>query len=429
MRGKKLVDDVMSHLILTLIGVFSLILTTPLYIRDFGQQGYSRLSIILSVCAFVMVSDYGIYLTASSRLVYVYRNHNYFSRSIWQQYARSTAIAFAVTTLILLLYFLHLTKTNPSLWKNFEFAWAILILFMGSAAMNLVQNALLIKFQVTDKFGRGMKVLACLRLMETAIQAMSLYFKMEFVSFAIVTSICKVISTVIVWVLANRSLGISASNSIIADDDQDSSLIKGSAGKAVFNFTNLLGLHGTMLIANLWITPQLLFPILIARMITSPVRYLSDSLIHGGLPRLTVHFRKLSESTLKEKRSSSRFNIALAVSGSFALICTTTLITGPFLWRYFSFGNSEYPQTLILVFLCSTYLDSIAAVIAMLGIARNQANAIQYAYLSSVVLALGVQYCFRNVWGWYSVPISLAIGDLIFVLFTVGGLARNRAAK
>lgn len=429
MRGKKLVDDVMSHLILTLIGLFSQILTAPLYIRDFGQQGYSRLSIILSVCAFVMVSDYGIYLTASSRLVYVYRNHNYFSRSIWQQYARSIAIAFAVTTLILLLYFLHLTKTNPSLWKNFEFAWAILILFMGSAAMNLVQNALLIKFQVTDKFGRGMKVLACLRLMETAIQAMSLYFKMEFVSFAIVTSICKVISTVIFWVLANRSLGISASNSIIADDDQDSSLIKGSAGKAVFNFTNLLGLHGTMLIASLWITPQLLFPILIARMITSPVRYLSDSLIHGGLPRLTVHFRKLSESTLKEKRSSSRFNIALAVSGSFALICTTTLITGPFLWRYFSFGNSEYPQTLILVFLCSTYLDSIAAVIAMLGIARNQANAIQYAYLSSVVLALGVQYCFRNVWGWYSVPISLAIGDLIFVLFTVGGLARNRAAK
>ena len=429
MRGKKLVDDVMSHLILTLVGVFSQILIAPLYIRDFGQQGYSRLSIILSVCAFVLVSDYGIYLTASSRLIHVYRNHSYFSRSIWQQYARSIAIAFAATTPILLLYFLHLTKTNPSLWRNFEFAWTILILFMGSAAMGLVQHALLIKFQVTDKFGRGMKVLAFLRLMEIAIQGMSLYFKMEFVSFAIVTCICRVISTVIFFVLANRSLGISASNPIFAVNDEDSSLIRGSSGKAVFNFTNLLGLHGTMLIASLWITPQLLFPILIARMITSPVRYLSDSLINGGLPRLTVHFRKLSESTLKEHRSSSRFNIALAVSGSFALICTITVITGPYLWRYLSFGNSEYPQTLILVFLCSTYLDSISAVIAMLGIARNQANAIQYAYLSSVVLALGVQYGLRNVLGGYSVPVSLAIGDLVFIVFVASGIAKERFSK
>lgn len=429
MRGKKLVDDVMSHLILTLVGVFSQILIAPLYIRDFGQQGYSRLSIILSVCAFVLVSDYGIYLTASSRLIHVYRNHSYFSRSIWQQYARSIAIAFAATTPILLLYFLHLTKTNPSLWRNFEFAWTILILFMGSAAMSLVQHALLIKFQVTDKFGLGLKVLAFLRLMEIAIQGMSLYFKMEFVSFAIVTSICRVISTVIFWSLSHRSLGISASDPIISVDDEDSSLIKGSVGKAVFNFTNLLGLHGTMLIASLWITPQLLFPILIARMITSPVRYLSDSLINGGLPRLTIYFRKRNESTLTVKGSSIRFNIALAVSGTFAFICTITLITAPFLWRYLSFGNSQYPQTLILVFLCSTYLDSISAVVAMLGIAKNQANAIQYAYLSSVVLALGVQYWLRNIWGGYSVPISLAIGDLIFLLFTVGGLVRNRAAK
>ena len=295
--------------------------------------------------------------------------------------------------------------------------------------MSLVQHALLIKFQVIDKFGLGLKVLAFLRLMEIAIQGMSLYFKMEFVSFAIVTSICRVISTVIFWSLSHRSLGISASDPIISVDDEDSSLIQGSVGRAVFNFTNLLGLHGTMLIASLWITPQLLFPILIARMITSPVRYLSDSLINGGLPRLTIYFRKRNESTLTVKGSSIRFNIALAVSGTFAFICTITLITAPFLWRYLSFGNSQYPQTLILVFLCSTYLDSISAVVAMLGIAKNQANAIQYAYLSSVVLALGVQYWLRNIWGGYSVPISLAIGDLIFLLFTVGGLVRNRAAK
>ena len=132
---------------------------------------------------------------------------------------------------------------------------------------------------------------------------------------------------------------------------------------------------------------------------------------------------------MKEHRSSSRFNIALAVSGSFALICTITVITGPYLWRYLSFGNSEYPQTLILVFLCSTYLDSISAVIAMLGIARNQANAIQYAYLSSVVLALGVQYGLRNVLGGYSVPVSLAIGDLVFIVFVASGIAKERFSK
>jgi uncharacterized membrane protein YadS len=92
------------------------------------------------------------------------------------------------------------------------------------------------------------------------------------------------------------------------------------------------------------------------------------------------------------------------------------LLMGPLLWNYFSYGNEEYPKMLILAFIFSTLLDSISAVIAMLGIARSQSDRIQYFFLASALISLGLQFMLRNLLGAYTVPLSLAIGDLIFIL-------------
>ena len=71
---------------------------------------------------------------------------------------------------------------------------------------------------------------------------------------------------------------------------------------------------------------------------------------------------------------------------------------------------------LILAFIFSTFLGSISAVIAMLGIARSQSDRIQYFFLVSTLISLGLQFMLRNLLGAYAVPLSLAIGDLIFIL-------------
>lgn len=429
MRGKKFVDNVMSHLILTLVGVFSQILIVPLYIRNFGQQGYSGMSIILSISAFVLVSDYGIYLTASSRLLQLYRDYNFYSLRVWSLYFKYVAIAFFAITFFLLLYFLHLTKSNPDLWQDFESAWVVLVLFIGSAATRLLQHAQLIKFQLIDRFGRGMKVLAFLHLMEVLMQGIALYFKFDLVSFAVLTFFFRVMSACIFWFLANRSLGTHVSGPVQTANEEDFSLLKDSTGKAVFNFTNLLSLHGTVLVASLWIAPHLLFPILISRMITSPVKYLSDSFINGGLPQITVYFRELGKLNAIREGKLRNLHLALMACSGFVLLCILTVMAGPSLWGYLSFGNSQFPKVLILAFLFSTCLDSISAVVAMLGIARDQKNAIQYAYLGSTVLALVLQYGFRSVLGGYSVPISLAIGDLVFIVFVASGITKERFTK
>jgi O-antigen/teichoic acid export membrane protein len=429
MRGKKFVDNVMSHLILSLVGVFSQILIVPLYIRDFGQQRYSGISIILSISAFVLISDYGIYLTTSSRLVQLYRDYNFYSLRVWNLYLRYVATAFAATTSILLLYFVHLTRSNPDLWQGFESAWVVLVLFIGSAATSLLQHAQLIKFQLIDQFGRGMKLLAFLRLMEVLIQGIALYFKINLVPFAIVTFLFRVMSACIFWFLANRSLGTHVSGPVQTVNEKDFSLLKDSTGKAVFNFTNLLSLHGTVLVTSLWIAPNLLFPILISRIITSPVKYLSDSFINGGLPQITTFFRELDKrKTIEDEKLGNSRLVLIACSG-FVLLCILIVMAGPSLWGYLSFVDSQYPRVLILAFLCSTCLDSLSAVVAMLGIARNQKNAIQYAYLGSTVLALVLQYGFRGVLGGYSVPVSLAIGDLVFIVFVAGGINKERFSK
>lgn len=416
MRTKRFADDVFSHLALTLIGVLSPLILTPLYIRDFGEKDYSRISIIFSLCAFVLVSDYGVHQAASAQLVKTFRAYNYFSINIWKQYSKIVIKTFIGIFITLFLYFIYLKESNPNFWYGLKLAWIIYIIFTGSTAMNLLQHALLIKFQLKDNFGRGLRYLAFLRLIEIVLQGIVLYFEIELVFFAIVTLIFKLVSTLIFWVLANQCLDTEKLVSLNEPSDKKISLIRDSVGKAIFNFTNLLSLHGTILIASLWITPNLLFTILIARMIASPFRLLADSVIHGGLPRLTVYFQRVNNLHLHNAFGLNRFKLILAGYSSLFLLIVSTLLMGPLLWKYFSYGNEEYPNMLILAFIFSTFLGSISAVIAMLGIARSQSDRIQYFFLVSTLISLGLQFMLRNLLGVYAVPLSLAIGDLIFIL-------------
>ena len=108
MRTKRFADDVFSHLVLTLIGVISPLILTPLYIRDFGEKDYSRISIIFSLCAFVLVSDYGVHQAASAQLVKTFRAYNYFSINIWKQYSKIVIKTFIGIFIILFLYFTYL---------------------------------------------------------------------------------------------------------------------------------------------------------------------------------------------------------------------------------------------------------------------------------------------------------------------------------
>jgi uncharacterized membrane protein YadS len=102
---------------------------------------------------------------------------------------------------------------------------------------------------------------------------------------------------------------------------------------------------------------------------------------------------------------------------------------GPLLWKFLSFGNARYPSALVLAFIFSTFLDSVSAVIAMLGIARSQSDKIQYFFLSSTLIALGLQFVLRNYLGAYAVPLSLAIGDLIFIFFILILFANKKVSK
>ena len=429
MKTKKFADDVFSHLALTLIGVLAPLILTPLYIRDFGEEDYSRISIIFSLCAFVLVSDYGVHQAASAQLAKTFRAYNYFSINIWKQYSKIVIKTFIAIFVALFLYFIYLKESNYNFWYGLELAWIIYIIFTGSTAMNLLQHALLIKFQLKNNFGGGLRYLAFLRFIEIVLQGIVLYFKIELVIFAIVTMVLKLVSTLIFWVLANHCSNNRKLVSLNVPSDKKISLLRDSVGKATFNFTNLLSLHGTMLIASLWITPSLLFSILIARMIASPFRLLADSLIHGGLPRLTVYFQRPNNAHLYSAFGLNRFKLILGSCSSLFFLIVLTLLMGPLLWKYFSYGNEEYPKMLILAFIFSTLLDSVSAVIAMLGIARSQSDRIQYFFLASTLISLGLQFMLRNLLGAYAVPLSLAIGDLIFILIILMRTVKRGVTK
>lgn len=429
MRVKGLANEVISHLLLTSVGVFSQLLIAPLYIRDFGQQGYSRISIILSLCAFALISDYGLYITASNRLVQIFKTEGYFALVLWRKYLRSVFLVFIVVAPILYLYFITSATKNPKLWEGLKHETIIFLLFLGAASTSLIQHSLLIKYQLIDNFGRGLRILAILRLAEVSILAICLYLKMNLVVFAIVTFFVRALSTAFIFMLTRRLLDVQKVKSQALVVGDGFILFRQSVPKALFNLANLLGLHGTMLVASLWIEPRLLFSMLIARMITSPVRFLSDSLINGGLPRLTNHFRKLGDRSEMVGKASNNFRVVVFACLGFIILFAGTSILGPILWRYLSLSHAGYPRVLILFFLVSTYLDAVSAVMAMLGIARHKDDRIQYVYFASTILALVLQYVMRYWWGVYSVPVSLLIGDLAFMLFAASRVSMGRISK
>lgn len=429
MLNRKFADDVFGHLVLTIIGVLSPVILTPLYIRNFGQEDYSRISIIFSLCAFVLVADYGLHQAASAHLIKIFRADNYFSINIWKQYSKIVIKTFVGIFILLLVYFIHLIETQPNFWFGLNFPVFIFIIFAGSTAMSLFHHALLIKFQIKDNFGRGLRILSLFRLSEIILQGIFLYFKIELVFFAILTIVFRLLSTLFFWVLANQSLNNETMNLVNESNHKKIPLIKDSVGKAIFNFANLLSLHGTILIASLWISPSILFSILIARMIASPFRILADSVIHGGLPRFTVYFQKLNNFQLRRVFISNRFILFLGSCTSLFLFIILTLFIGPLLWSYFSYGVGEFPRVLTLAFIFSTLLDSISAVIAMLGIASSQSDRIQYFFLASSLITLGLQIIFRNILGAYAIPISLVIGDLIFILIMYIFIAKKGVIK
>jgi O-antigen/teichoic acid export membrane protein len=429
MQGKKLSNDVLSHFILSSIGVLSQLMLVPLYIRAFGEQGYSRLSIIFSICAFVLVSDYGVYLAASSQIIKIYKDHKYFSLKIWNQYSKYVTIASTCIAPILFIFFLHSNESSPVLWQDLEFKWIIFIIFMASTAISLIQHALLIKFQLIDNFGLGLRYLAYLRIFEVTLHGIALYFKINLISFAILAIFIKSLNTFIFWIFTHQILKIKKPNLIYELNEKESFILKDVSGKATFNFTNLLGLHGNILIASLWITQDLLFYTLIARMITSPIRYLADSLINGGLPRLTTYFRELKNLPLHKERKPLNLIMITSLFTLFLFFCIGTLLISPLLWNLLSFGNHEYPQALVIAFLFSTSLDSAAAVISMLAIAQNKSNKIQYFYLFSVLISFGLQFGLRNILMEFAMPLSLAIGDLIFIFFVIIGNTTKRFVK
>ena len=252
---------------------------------------------------------------------------------------------------------------------------------------------------------------------------------MNLVTFAIITFLVKALSTAFFFLLTRPLLDVQNVNSQARAGGEDFILLRQSVPKALFNFSNLLGLHGTMLVASLWIEPRLLFSVLIARMIASPVRFLSDSLINGGLPRLTNHFRILNDRGEIAAKNSINFRLVVFGCLGFIPLFAGTTILGPVLWRYLSFSHAGYPRTLILIFLVSTYLDSVSAVMAMLGIARHKDDMIQYVYFASTILAMTLQYVMRYWEGVYSVPVSLIMGDLVFMLFAASRVSIRRISK
>lgn len=412
-------NDVVSHALVNIVGVSSQVILVPLYIRNFGENGYSFLAVIFSISAFILASDYGVYMSASAEINRIFRSNNYFSFTLWRDYSKYVIKTSGFLALILCLYFWYSSYNNRELWVYSELDSMIFIIFLISSSMSLVQHADLIKYQVREKFGKGLKTLATIRLVEASIQGLILYLGANLVLYTFTTFLLKLLATLLFSSLARRNLNFPKL------DEHEPAVFEKEFLKfrvifrnSVFHFANLLNLHGTILIASIWIQPNSLFLVLIARMITSPVRFFAESVIHGGLPRLTVYFA--SNARLNYQIRSVSIKSAL-ILGGFVLLVSFSLISiaiGPILWRYLSFGNIDYQMDLIMLFLVATFLDSISAILAMMGIAKNKGISIQLLFLGSTFFALLTQLIFQNFLDYFAIPIAIISGNLVFFLIS-----------
>lgn len=392
------------------------LLLVPLYISVFSTNDYGIWLLLTSYSSFVVLADFGL---STAVIVKMHKNppwDNPVNKQLWNEYKRVTRtisifICFGVLMLALYYYW-----TYGHDFHGWGFFLIITIFFLALSLQTLQQHNILYQYQLRDSYNQGMKVLFKLRIMEllTTYCALLLRFNM-------IALLMLIISLRQIFILVQKKVNhfAQSSSEIFSGENNQGALKdvwKPAIGNGLLSLSVVLGIHGSFAVAAAWASPTSLVTLGLARMLVSPIRLVSGSLAQGSLP----HLIGLNENSVTGKKPSN-FQLQYSM-GYLTIIIVTALVvftSSKFIWAFLSRGSSDFSNTLIWLFMASVVLDAICLMRFQLPMSQNRSLKLGVLYLTATVVSLIAQPVLANFSHLNAVPISILIGDSIFLVISL----------
>jgi hypothetical protein len=261
-----------------------------------------------------------------------------------------------------------------------------------------------------------MKVLFRLRIIELLVTYLALLVKLN-----IITLLILITSSRQILILIQKKFDHFAkkSNEASASDHYQGVLKdvwKPAFGNGLLSLSIVFGIHGSFAVAATWANPTSLVTLGLARMLVSPIRLVSGSLAQGSLPHLIgLH----QNSVIGKKPFNFQLRYSLGYITTITVTALVVLTSSKFVWAFLSRGSSDFSSTLIWLYMASVVLDAICLMRFQLPMSQNRSLKLGVLYLTATGISLIVQPVLANYSQLNAVPISILIGDSIFLIISL----------
>ena len=395
---------------------------TPLYISRFGTNDYAVWLLLMAYTSFVVLSDFGLSTAVIVKLQSVDQIVDVSKIKIWGHYKKFTfALALGISTLVLCVTGLNFDMNEGSKLNHRSYLF-LTILFIFLAFQTLRQHNYLYRMQLLKIYNKGMQNLFYTRVLEILVLALGLYYKFTMIQLLILNIAIR--ELLLYLSLKSMTSRLSTLTQVKGEIFQASlaQVVRPATGNGLFSMSVVLGIHGSFALASTWLSATSLVILSLTRMLVSPIRILSGSLLQGSLP----HFIRLETDT--ESRVTSNYFIKFIMVSAALIFCSALAIlaTSKLIWSFLSDESLNFSGTLVCLFMLSVAMDSVCAFRLQLPTIRNQSLRFGSIFFASTILSLMLQVFFSNQFDLLAVPLSIIVADIIFL---VCSLLLGRATK
>ena len=391
------------------------VLMVPLFIASFGQFGYVTWITINSYTAFILMSDFGILIVATVFLTNSVRSTDTFAIDIWE---KCKALTLKLSITIAFSLFVLYWGINFLFKHNISDAKTSLLVFVFLAILSILtvwQHTILSTFQIFDRYGQGMTLLAVIRIVEVCLVFILLTFKCQIITLSFAYLIIRSFLTFSLWQKQRKLENFSKRKLVRAPEGTFRALLPPSIGVAALNFASMLGIHGSFLVSTLWLKPGDLIAIAIARMISSPLRLMTTALLIGTFPDFISHNSVTLDDVSVVQIERVRSNLRITFITIILTASTTLILVSHFIWNFLSRKSLEFPIWLVTLFIIATILDAVIGFVAQEYISKNLAHKIGYIYLVITLFFLALQRPLGLVYHLQAVPVIIILTDVVIL--------------
>ncbi len=402
----------LANLTFTLSSVMGVLLMTPLIMKNYGQGKYLLWTLANAVCALLFIVDFGITSVVARKFIEIFEKPIDFSIEIWRGFLTFHVKILCVGSLLVSLTFAVLWYQGAIIIFSAQNLLIFIFTLIATLA-TILSHQQVLKFQVGGLYSRGLTIIAIVRVIETIIVILLLYWS---ISFTLVTSAVAAIHIFQLFFLASDATTPSAPQAHeLPTIRRFEQLQLKFTSSVLYSASSVLGIHATLIVQSLFLAPTQVLVVVISRMISSPIRIFADSLAIGSFDKYIR--RSLANIEMQTHHKHLPVQLWSALFGFSAFYVLLINFTHKFVINILSDGQSIPNLLLLNLFCAATLLDGSVVIYTQVAISRGSLGQTGIRYFSITAFCLILLVPCIQIFGVYGGAISIIFCDLLF-LFT-----------